>query len=321
MADGQKIKVLYLAGHPRNGSTLLSQLLGQVNGYFAAGEIHLVWERGFSENQLCGCGKPVRQCEFWGAVVERAFGGWDGKEFHDIWKLWRSVGRIRQALWVTRPNLRTSDYNNRITTFTAILEKLYSAIQAVSQCRVIVDSSKIPIYTAILNQVAILDLKVTEMIRDCRAVAFSFQRKRVKPTVGPPIEYLHRTSPLRVAKDWTVTHLATEFIRKSFPKGKYISIRYESMADKPVDTLRRILEDMEEGAIDLSFFADEHTANLGINHIVAGNRYRFKRGAVPIQLDAEWHTRMLWRQKALVTAVTWPLLLRYGYPLFIPLRY
>ena len=63
------IKLVYIAGYPRSGSTLLLRLLGAAPGYFAIGELHEVWLRSFIEDQLCGCGRSFSECDFWEQVV------------------------------------------------------------------------------------------------------------------------------------------------------------------------------------------------------------------------------------------------------------
>jgi hypothetical protein len=57
------IKVLYIAGPTRSGSTLLSKILGEVDGFFNAGEIIDIWDRGLASDGLCSCGKAMSQCE------------------------------------------------------------------------------------------------------------------------------------------------------------------------------------------------------------------------------------------------------------------
>ena len=73
--------VLFIAGPGRSGSTLLDLLLGQIDGFCSTGEMRYIWERGFAQNQLCGCGKPFRECEFWTQVVKEAFGGFENVDY------------------------------------------------------------------------------------------------------------------------------------------------------------------------------------------------------------------------------------------------
>ncbi len=52
---------------------------------------------------------------------------------------------------------------------------------------------------------------------------------------------------------------------------------------------------------------------LGISHTVSGNPNRFETGAVALRTDREWQKSMKPRDRALVSALTFPLLRRYGY--------
>src|SRR4051794_12356388 len=70
-------KVLYITGWGRSGTTILDNLLGQVDGFVSTGELHYVWKRGLRDNRLCGCGQPLRDCETWQQVFEQGFGGLD----------------------------------------------------------------------------------------------------------------------------------------------------------------------------------------------------------------------------------------------------
>lgn len=39
------VKVLYVIGWGRSGSTILDNVLGQLDGCFSTGELHYFWER------------------------------------------------------------------------------------------------------------------------------------------------------------------------------------------------------------------------------------------------------------------------------------
>ena len=63
------MRVLFLAGSGRSGSTLVTTALGQVDGFFAAGELRYLWQRGLVDNRPCGCGRPFRECPVWTAIL------------------------------------------------------------------------------------------------------------------------------------------------------------------------------------------------------------------------------------------------------------
>jgi hypothetical protein len=54
------VRVLYIGGWGRSGSTLLDLILGQAPGVFSAGEVREIWQSGLVENRPCGCERPFR---------------------------------------------------------------------------------------------------------------------------------------------------------------------------------------------------------------------------------------------------------------------
>ena len=77
-------RVLFIGGYARSGSTVLDILLGQSEGFCSVGELRFIWQRGFVEDQRCGCGETFSQCPFWTRVVDVAFGGADGIDVEDV---------------------------------------------------------------------------------------------------------------------------------------------------------------------------------------------------------------------------------------------
>src|ERR1700694_5529601 len=69
-----RIPVLFIAGAARSGSTLVDRVIGTQDGFCSTGELQFIWQRSFGENQLCGCGSPFHECDFWREVSESAFG-------------------------------------------------------------------------------------------------------------------------------------------------------------------------------------------------------------------------------------------------------
>ena len=88
-------RVVYLGGLGRSGSTLLERLLGELPGACSAGEVVHMWQRGIVEGERCGCGQPFGECEFWCAVGQDAFGGWDAVDVGRIAQLRSEVDRTR----------------------------------------------------------------------------------------------------------------------------------------------------------------------------------------------------------------------------------
>ncbi len=74
-AARRRVKVLYFAGSGRSGTTIINNIIGQLDGAFAAGELRFLWDRGVVENRLCGCGRPFHDCPTWTTVMKTAFPG------------------------------------------------------------------------------------------------------------------------------------------------------------------------------------------------------------------------------------------------------
>src|SRR4051794_25472795 len=67
------IRLIYIAGMSRSGSTLLDRLLGTSGTAVSLGEVAHLWGRGLVNGQLCGCSQPVPDCQFWAGILSIAF--------------------------------------------------------------------------------------------------------------------------------------------------------------------------------------------------------------------------------------------------------
>ncbi len=107
--------------------------------------------------------------------------------------------------------------------------------------------------------------------------------------------------------------MSAEALRHHIPPERWMFLRYEDFAAEPRTTVSRILSFLDEA--EAPPFVDDTTVVLGENHTVAGNPNRFRTGAVKVRLDDEWRRRLPRVEQAVVRALAWPLLRRYGYPL------
>jgi hypothetical protein len=303
------IKVLYIAGLGRSGSTVLGNVLGEIEGFFHGGEFNFIWERNLLENRLCGCGASFDECEVWGSVLKRAFGGMDGTEARQIIRLQSLGTRTRHVPLMLFPRGRRM-LASRLQKYLVCLEKLYRAVQESTGSRVIVDSSKLPSYGYVLGMTPGIDLYVVHLIRDPRAAAYSHM-KEPRPDADKRT-YMYRVNTLKSSLLWSAWNVASEALWRNF-SGRYMRLRYEDFVEKPQRAVEGILGMLHEDAHRLPFVG-ERDARLGVSHTVSGNPNRFRTGQVRLRPDDEWSHRMRLRDKALVTLLTLPLLARYGYP-------
>ena len=300
------LKVLYIAGNARCGSTLLGRLLNEIDGFALVGEPQNMWDRCFKQNRLCGCGVPFRDCEFWTPVIQQAYGGFDEIDIERIERTKKAFEPIKKL-----PRLLLSRQNADIDYYVDALSRFYGAIKRVSGARVIVDASKSPVYAHFLNRICGIDMCVVHLVRDSRAVAFSNQRRKINPAVHWEKSFFGTSGPARSSLQWIGQNMATSALH-SRSRG-FATIRYEDLVANPQAMIDRLCERVSEKSTDLSL-RDGGKVELGISHTTAGNPGRFE-SSVTIRLDNEWTQKLPTRQKLLVTAATLPLLIGYGYRL------
>lgn len=306
------MRALFITGFGRSGTTILDSLLGQAEGAFSGGELHYIWDRSFAENRLCACGEPFDQCPVWKAIVARAFGPPDG--LPDVARLAAIRERFTPRQTLARA-LRDRPLDGDGRDYVAALERLYRAIGDTTGCSAVIDSSKSPGHGYLLDRIPSLDLRVVHLVRDPRAVAWSWQKKKIYDPSGEQPMLMSRHSPLRSTRLWTTWNLTTELLWRRHP-DRYRRLRYEDFASQPQVHVGRLLEWIGL-APDAVGFRPDGTVDLAPTHAVAGNPSRFDSGAVTVRPDEAWRERLPAGQRRLITLLTWPMLRRYGYPLSI----
>lgn len=304
------IRVLYIAGSGRSGSTFLANLLGSVPGAFAAGELRYLFQRGMIEDRLCGCGATFSDCPLWRTVVDRA--GFDPAIAEEMAQAVRAGSRARDLPALVLAHRRRPVEPAIEGTVEERLRHLYLAIAEVSGARCIVDSSKLPTYGYQLQGVEGLDVRFVHLVRDPRAAAFSWTRaKPVADRPGGP--HMQQRSPLASSVLWSVWNAAALAFWADVP-DRYLRVRYEDLVGSPRSTFERVADFAGLDPTTLPFL-DESSVQLEANHSVAGNPVRHLDGPVQIRADEEWATAMPHRQRAIVTAVSAPLMRTFRYPI------
>jgi Sulfotransferase domain len=309
--SADRVKVLFIGGYSRSGSTLLDCMLGQLPGVFSTGELAYIWTHGLQENRLCGCGSRFRECSFWAQVGELAFGGWDRVDPAQMIAFERAVNRHRLLPFLLMPSLRRG-FRADLERYTDVLARLYGAIQRVSGARLIVDSTIDPAYGFLLSRADKLDLRLVHMVRDSRATAFSWTRKqKVRDRVGA-VTYQRRFHPAATAVRWSLYHLAVHLLSRT--ASPELHVLYERVVASPEAEIRRVMRHIEEplGVEELDFLRPGEVT-LDTNHTVAGSRMRLTRGPLAVRIDDEWASALEPSHRRLVTALTWPFLRGYGY--------
>jgi hypothetical protein len=303
-------RVLFVGGLGRSGSTLLELILAQHPDVCAVGEVVHLWERALGGDERCGCGERFTACDFWQRVGEHAFGGWSAVDRAEVLALKDAVDRTRHIPRLARAEL-PADQLDEVRRYADLYRRIYAAAMAVTGARLVVDSSKHASTAFALRWADDLDLRVLHLVRDSRAVAYSWAKQVRRPEVVDAEAYMPTFSPFTVSKLWTAQNAAFHLLATRAP---VVRLRYEDFTADPRGTVVRVrrfagLDDDPEALRVL----DPSPAPLVRAHSIAGNPLRFRSGPLRVRQDDAWRTALPSRSRAVVSAATLPLRLRYGY--------
>lgn len=311
----ESVRVLFIGGWGRSGSTLAERLLSEMPDVVGAGEVTHLWIRALQENQECACGEPFADCPFWTSVGKAAFDGWAKIDIEDVLAL---KGRVDRTRYVARLALPTRLTRRRadLLRYAELYRRIYAGIAEVTGARVIVDSSKHASLAFALRHHTGIDLRVLHLVRDGRGVAYSWSKEPVYSRSNDQSadalmpQYSVGTSSLL----WSAHNAFFDVL--SWISTRTLRMRYERLVAHPAGHLTEIRTMLDLPPDPLAFIrhdGDSVIADLGPSHSVAGNPMRFESGGVRLRTDSAWRTAMPAGKRRLAALLTWPGRLRYGY--------
>lgn len=307
-------KIVFVVGMARSGSTLLTALLNEVEGFAGLGETHVYWELAGTQGR-CGCGQSFDACPVWGALYREQRE--QGVDFDEMRDSFRAFVRPRPSSQLRGLRARRGGPGAaRLERYLEATEAAYAWLAERTGSTVLVDSSKLPAAADLTAAMATTDVYLVHLVRDPRAVAHSLARKRVEAAGrdGRLGSAHYLAAVARAALDWTLRNAFVEARLRRLSARRYLRLRFEDLTREPPGTLARLLEFVDaEPAPDV--FATADTIELGENHIVTGDSVRFKRGSVTVAPAEAWRTEMPLHAQALATLLALPLLAFYAYPL------
>jgi len=296
------LTILCITGWCRNGSTIIGNVLNEIPGFFHVGELHFLWKNGAGKgsNVLCGCGTPLTECSIWSRILPLGRpAGVSAEEYA------KTIRRRQLAYVRTRHTWRVLNrglYCDGIREHAALMARTYHAVADLVGARVIVDTTKIPGEAALLPHLEGVTPYFVHLVRDPRAVAESWR---------VPKQYAYTMSSSKSTAYWLGFNLASQAITRRYP-DRSLFLRYEDfIADPPgtIDSLLRLC-----GVDPAANPLQGRSIELRPNHTVTGNPDRFRSGATVIRdRDDSWKHGLSRRARLAATALSWPLLRRYGY--------
>ena len=310
-----RVKLLYIVGTGRSGSTIIERILGSTPAFVSLGEFRSVWDRNLQENRLCGCGQPTRDCPFWNNVFNRAFGGMDQADVQGMIAA-RDRATHTRALLQAMAGFglkKGADIDKWLDAHVA----LYRSIREESGADVLIDSSKYPLFGFLLATRPELDVRLLHVVRDPRAVAYSWQRKKRQPDIAGDV-YMPIYGPVATGWNWLLWNGAALALSKRWKIPRF-ELKYEAFAEAPDKELYEVLAWMGLEEIALPF-TGPGTAKIGEDHMVSGNPGRFHRGEEEIRSDDAWMRSSSPRDVRWSLLFALPMMRHFGYSPFIKIE-
>jgi hypothetical protein len=308
-------KIAYVLGVYRSGTTLLSNLMGQLEGFFCVGELRAIWEQLGAASARCGCGALLIECDTWRLILNAAYGGVaQAQDLAPRMLQWQQQVFGRRYRWRRVPSLlrhrELGSVHKSAQRYADGMARLYRAIALQTGARVIVDSSKESTDAAVVRLLPDASTYFVHIVRDPRGTVFSSMRARSSGKATPRFQWAWSGY---AAISWVVGNLAATAARRAHGAQRSLLIRYEDLADRPDVTLGRIAQLVGEPvSVPL---AEDGAMVMAPTHTVSGNENRFRIGRVHIARDTAWQRNLKRVDRYVVTAIGAPLMMQYGYRL------
>ncbi len=300
-------KVIYIGGWGRSGSSLLANILGSSPKTASVGEVRYLWDRGIVENKRCGCGEDFGDCGFWQQVLTRV--GIEprpsvAKRYTELIGSGATLDQLI-AMLTGGGNRYRKDRHQEVTK----LDGIYQAAGEIAGVNIIVDASKTPPYALNLLTNKNIDLYFIHLIRDPRAVAFSWARKRATREMDN--ELLPQYSSLKSGIYWAGFNVLGMLFRWR-KRANYLQVRYEDFCEDPRGTTDQIFAHCGEYDTQIRWHGNREL-EVSAQHSISGNPSRFNIGKVAIKPDSAWQEQMATRERRTVTAICASLFPWFGY--------
>lgn len=294
------VRVVFIVGFTRSGSTLLEHLLSISPGAVAVGEMAYLWDPKIRTTSYCGCGVKLDRCPFWNKILTEYFEQDRSPDSRQFW-------RFFEDLVCNRGKIDNAGYRQ----FLNQMESTYAAISDQTQGKVIIDSSKRPIFALAAARLPNVKLTMIHLVRDSRGCVFSSITRKARTELGENV-FMPQMSTRSAVRQWIARNLQADILRTQ--RCQHMLLRYEDLVNRPAFEVNKILRQ-----VGLPSIAADHNGifHAPISHGIWGNpdRWSDSMHAIKVTKDNRWVTGLSARDFALTTLISAPLLKRYGYRL------
>lgn len=253
------IKIIYIAGDGRSGSTLLDSVLSNIEGSISVGECHRYWVRYVENESHCSCSEMIQQCTLWSKVEQRLqekFPDYIASEFE------KKVRRIQfyKNFDKIPEMIQKGDWFH----FAEVVKEFYMAIADITGSNCIIDSSKSMPWGYLLQQLDVFDVRIIHLERNLVEVANSWKKTIRLPEYTEREVFMPKKGNILIAKSWLKIKLMQRLLKRH---GKYTFVAYRDLCKYPDKELRRLATFLE---VDIPI----EQLKVLPNHAIGGNPMR-----------------------------------------------
>jgi len=255
------MKIIYIAGDGRSGSTLLDSILSNIDGSLSVGECHRFWIRFYEGETRCACGKMITDCELWSDVDKQLRQRFDDYAPEQFKKRVQEIQQYRNFKKI--PVIVVSE---AWQSFCEQVKAFYEIIASHTKNGVVIDSSKSVSWAYFLEQLAFSELYIIHLERNLPSVANSWRKQIVLPEYTSKEVYMPVKSIVLSTKSWLKIKVMAKRLKRA---DHYLFVSYEKLCAQPDLWLQKIKAFVQED-FDLS------QLHMLPTHAIGGNPMRAK---------------------------------------------
>lgn len=292
-------QIAYVGGWMRSGTTLLSKLVGNLDGTLAVGEVSGIWYAA-DRDQPCSCGEPIRQCPVWrralaAVELEHSIGP---AEYGGMAVVAQNVLRTRSARRLADLSPENPEsWPAMVAFYVAVMSTMLRSVSGTTGATTLVDSSKLAPGFLLQRLMPDVSTKVIHIVRDPRAVANSERKTRVREGQGSELIPPGKNA-LQSVLYWSGSNLSVK--RYAQRMDGYLLVRFEDLTSSLDAEMEKVGQFLDAGR------PPDGWSLRGQDHIAVGNPARFDGPGREIRADETWRRELPLGEKLLVSTLSLP---------------
>ena len=284
-----KPKIVLMLGYPRSGSTVFGELINRSKFFLHVGEMERLWyprknKASFYPQKECSCGKQLYECDFWLPYFHKVADKIKEIRTEEEIDLNSKILCGYKEDFIQKGKINGPEAEH----YTKVIHTLYSEVYK-GENKIIVDGSKELWYAEYLESTNLFDISYIHLIRDVKGIVYSRQKKlKVRDEKSNKVSLDYKYLVYDTLR-WNYINSKT---RKFLEDKTSIQISYEDLIKNPKAVLNGLGKMMGVDVNTGEIVNSENEFFIEDNHLVHGNRFRFKRGTIKLKKDTRYLEEM-----------------------------